>query len=306
MKQETRSDFQEMETVSHSQPLSQQETQMETNRVSEICDDKRIYIDESISRELNEIIISFASLVLEIRRVLQKKSVSIDEIQVVLQEVYELKPLSTEVATLERVFARMRQHYCFLNYRILAYLIDKFLGNEKPLVQLLENYTKKLETFKTSVKIKHLMKLIKEARDVCGNHKIVELKTRDFWGNVTLKKFDRLAKLIFENQYDCAAQIRIKDGCICVSWVIPDIDSSVLVTVSPDFLKVVGVISVKIDGKVLYEGPNEGCHVLESAFLQAVELGNVRAVGFLLVVSTYQNDLANMTRHNGQTTSYDR
>ena len=143
MKQETRSDFQEMETVSHSQPLSQQETQMETNRVSEICDDKRIYIDESISRELNEIIISFASLVLEIRRVLQKKSVSIDEIQVVLQEVYELEPLSTEVATLERVFARMHQHYCFLNYRILASLVDKFLRNEKPLVQLLENYTEK-------------------------------------------------------------------------------------------------------------------------------------------------------------------
>ena len=70
---------------------------------------------------------------------LQKKSVSIDEIQVVLQEVYELEPLSTEVATLERVFARMRQHYCFLNYRILAYLVDKFLSNEKPLVQLLKN-----------------------------------------------------------------------------------------------------------------------------------------------------------------------
>ena len=70
---------------------------------------------------------------------------------------------------------------------------------------------------------------------------------------------------------------------------------------SPDFLNVVGGISLKTDDKVLYEGPNEGCHVLESAFLQAVELGNVRAVGFLLVVSTYQNDLANMTRHNGQT-----
>ena len=301
-KQETRSDSQEMEIVSHSKPLPQHETdETETNRVSEIYDDKRIYIDESISREFNEIITSFASLVLEIRRVLQKKSVSINEIQVVLQEVYELEPLSTEVATLERVFGRMRQHYCFLNYRILAYLVDKFLSNEKPLVQLLKNYTKKLETFKTSVKIKHLMKLIKEERDVCGNHKIVELKTRDFWGNVTLKKFDRLAKLIFENQYDCAAQIRIKDGCICVSWVIPDIDTSVLVTVTPDFLKVVGVISVKIDDKVLYEGPNEGCHVLESAFLQAVELGNVRAVGFLLVVSTYQKEVANMARHNGQT-----
>ena len=298
VKQETGSDTQVMEIVSHTQPLPPRETEMETNRVSEIYDHKRIYIDKSIIKEFNEIITSFASLVLEIRRVVQKKSVSMHELQVVLQEIYELEPFSTEEATLERVFAKLRQHYCFLNYHILAYLVDKFLSNEKPLQQLLENYTNKLEKFKKSTKIKHLMKLIKETRDLCGNHKIVELKTRDFWGNVTLKKFDRLANLIFENLYDCAAHIRIKDGCICISWVIPDIDTSVLVTVSPDVLKVVGVISLKIDDKVLYEGPNEGCHMLESAFLQAVELGNVRAVELLLAVGcdtnihTYTGELA--------------
>ena len=257
---------------------------MESGRVSETYDHKRIYIDNSITREFNEIITSFASLVLEIRRVLLKKSVSIHDIQVVLQEVYELEPLSTEVATLEKVFTRMRQHYCFLNYHILKCLVDKFLSNEKPLQQLLKSYTDKLANFKESAKIKHLMKLIKEERDLRGNHRIIELKTTDFWGNVTVKKFERLARLIFENLYACAAQIRIEDGCICVSWVIPDIDTSVLDTVSPDLLKVVGVISLKIDDKVLYEGPNEGCHILESAFLQAVELGNVIAVELLLAV----------------------
>ena len=262
---------------------------METSIVSELHDNEYLYIDKNISNEFNKIITSFASLVLEIRRVLQKKSVSIHEIQVVLQESYEIDPLSTEVATLERVFGRMRQHYCFLNYRILAYLVDKFLSNEKPLVQLLKNYTKKLETFKKSAKIKHLMKLIKEKRDLCGNHKIVELKTRDFWGNVSLKKFERLANLIFQNLYDCTAQIRIEDGCICVSWVIPDIDTSILVTVSPDLLKAVGVISLKIGDKVLYKGPNEGCHILESTFIQAVELGNVRAVELLLAVGCDSN-----------------
>ena len=303
-KQKTGSHSQEIEIVSHSQPLRQRETEMESSRVSEIYNDKRIYIDKSINREFTEIITSFASLVLEIRRVLLKKSVSIHEIQVVLQEVYELEPLSTEVVTLERVFTRMRQHYCFLNYYILAYLVDKFLSNEKPLVQLLESYTNKLEKFKISVKIKHLMNLIKETRDLCGNHKVIELKTRDFWGDVTLKKFDRLAMLIFQNIYDCAAQIRIKDGCICVSWVIPDIDTSVLVTVSPDLLKVVGVVSLKIDDKVLYEGSNEGCHILESAFLQAVELGNVRAVELLLAVSTHAGEVAiipNLAIYNGRT-----
>ena len=250
----------------HYEQIGSASAAMETSRV-----DVDLYIDNRISREFREIITTFAALVLDIRRVLQKQSVSIQDIQVFVQECCGQLPLSTEEATLERVFTRMRQHYCFLNYHILADLVDKFLSNEKCLVQLLVNYTNKLEKFKESVKVKDLMMLIKEKRDLCGNHKIIQLKTRNFWGKFTLHKFEKLAKLIFQNLYDCAAQIRIEDGCICVSWVIPDIDTSVLVTVSPDLLKVVGVISLKIEDKVLYEGPNEESHILESAFVQAVE-----------------------------------
>ena len=208
---------------------------METSRVSEIDANQRIYINKSISREFNEISTSFTSLVLKVKQALQRKSVSLDDLQVVLQDQCKLEPLSGEVASLDRVFARICQHYCFLNYRILAYLADMFLKNQKHLQQLFADYANKLEKFKESVVVKDLMKLIKEKRDLYGNHKIIELKTRDFWGKVPLNKFERLAKLIFENLYDCAAQIRIEDGCMHVSWVIPDIDTSVLVTVSPDF-----------------------------------------------------------------------
>ena len=73
-----------------------------------------------------------------------------------------------------------------------------FLSNEMPLQQLLVDYTIKLEKFKESVIVKDLMKLIKEKRDLCGNHKIIQLKTRDFWGKVPLSKFERLAKLILK------------------------------------------------------------------------------------------------------------
>ena len=258
---------------------------MEIGRVSEIHDDKYIYIDKTISSEFNKISKEFTKLVVIIKQALQKKSASIiDQLQEVLYDQCKLEPLSKEESNFDKVFPRVRQHYCFLNYHIFECLVDMFLSDEKPLQRLLVDYTNKLDKFKQSVMMKDLMKHIKEERDLCGNHKIVQLKTRDFWGAVALNKFERLAKLIFQNLYDCAAQIRIEDGCICVSWVIPDIDTSVLVTVSPDLLKVVGVISLKIDDKVLYEGPNEGCHILESAFLQAVELGNVRAVELLLAV----------------------
>ena len=292
------------ETTPHSEELEDEKSGsdsqvMETGRVSELHDNKHIYIDKSISNQFYKISTSFTSLVLKVKQALQRKSVSVDDLQDVLQDQCKLEPLSTEVATFQKVFARVRQHYCFLNYHILAYLVDMFLSDEKPLQQLLENYTNKLEKFKESMMMKDLMKLIKQKRDLCGNHKIIELKTRDFWGSVVLNKFEKLAMLVFQNIYDCAAQIRIEDGCICVSWVIPDIDTSVLDTVSPDLLKVVGVISLKIDDKVLYEGANEGCHIMESAFLQAVELGNVIAVELLLAVSTCE--VANLALYNGVT-----
>ena len=143
---------------------------MDTGSVSEVHDNK-LYIDKKISKEFDEVITAFAKLVLEIKRALQSKTFSIPEIQVFLQEVYEIEPLSTEEATLDKVFARMRQHYCFLNYRVLAHLVDMFLSYEKPLQQLLVNYTNKLEKFKESVIVKDLMKLIKEKRDLCGNQK---------------------------------------------------------------------------------------------------------------------------------------
>ena len=293
------------ETTPRSEKLDNEKTgsdsqMMETDRVSEIHDNEYIYIDKTISSEFNKISKEFTKLVVIIKEALKKKSASIiDQLQEVLYDQCKLEPLSTEESSFDKVFGRVRQHYCFLNYHIFECLVDMFLSDEKLLQQLLVDYTNKLEKFKESIMMKDLMKLMKEKRDLCGNHKIIELKTRDFWGSVVLNKFVRLAKLIFQNLYDCAAQIRIEDGCICVSWVIPDIDTSVLVTVSPDLLTVVGVISLKIDDKVLYEGPNEGCHILESAFLQAVVLGNVRAFELLLAVSTCE--VVNLALYNGIT-----
>ena len=265
---------------------------METGSVSEAY----------INNLYNIIKETFAKLVLEIKRALQRKTISTSEIQCVLRVVYDTESLSKEEATLDKVFTRMHQHFCFLNYCILADLINMFLSNEKPLQQHLVDYTNKLEKFKKSVTVKDLMNLIKEKRNLCGNYKTVQLKTRDFWGEVPLSKFERLAELIFENLYECAAQIRVEDGgCICVSWVIPDIDTGVLDMVSPDLLKVLGVISLKIDDRVIYERPNEGCRILESAFLQAVEVGNIRAVELLLTISTHPSEIANMAIHNGWT-----
>ena len=87
-------------SVSESNPnVKDSGTVSETNDI--------LYIDPRIANNFNKITTSFASLVLDIRNTLQRKSISIDEIQFFLQDLCNLEPLSSEVATLKRVYSRL-------------------------------------------------------------------------------------------------------------------------------------------------------------------------------------------------------
>ena len=129
--------------------------------VSETNDDI-VFIDPRIANNFNKITTNFASLVLDIRNTLQRRSISIDEIQFFLQDLRNLEPLSSEVATLERIFSRLRQYYCFLNYHVLISIVDRFLSNDRQLKRVFKDYTTQLQKFKKLAKMKDLMRLIKK------------------------------------------------------------------------------------------------------------------------------------------------
>ena len=98
---------------------------METCRVSETYRNKCIYVDKSISREFGEIVTSFPKLIVEFKRALRRKNqIPLDDLQQVILDILNLVPLSKEEATLDAVLIRLRQHYCFLNYHILACLVE--------------------------------------------------------------------------------------------------------------------------------------------------------------------------------------
>ena len=85
-------------SVSESNPnVKDSGTVSETNDI--------LYIDPRIA---NKITTRFASLVLDIRNTLQRKSIPIiDEIQFFLQDIHNLEPLLSKVATLERNFLKI-------------------------------------------------------------------------------------------------------------------------------------------------------------------------------------------------------
>lgn len=168
-----------------------------------------IYVDKSISRDFYDVIATFTRLVLQMKRALkdalERGDVSIDDIQVVIQDVYELEPLSAEV-TLEKVLSRMRNQYDFLNFDIIFNcFIKTILSTESNLQKLTTDYTKELEKLKNSEKMKDLMEQIKDK-----NQKTVVLKTCDSGHKTTLKKFEKLANSTYENLYHCDGHIRVQ------------------------------------------------------------------------------------------------
>ena len=127
--------------------------------------------------------------------------------------------------------------------------------------------------------------MLTENQNATEESLIVKLKVREFWGSVTLKKFEKFASDILETLYKCVSQIRVEKGCICISWVIPKGKAfKPIMPQSLEFIRVIGVVSLHIGENVIYNMPSEGCEVMEAAMLQAVELKNTRAVELLLAI----------------------
>ena len=292
--------------------VSESNTQMrDTGDVNETKDES-IYVDDKIIKAFNNLITSFASLVLHIKNSLQRRSVSIHDLQVFLQALCNLEPISPDVVTMEKIFSRLHRYYCFLNYHVLISIVDTFLCNDKPLKQLIKGYASKLRTFKKSAKMKDLVGVIKEKRALYDSHNVVEIKLHSFWDRINIHRFERMAMVVFQESYNLHVHIKVTDGCICVSWIIPNIYPYRLIPDSHGFMRRLGIISIKIGDNIIYECLDESCSVLESTFLQAFELEDIGAMELLLAVGcdtntqTYTGEVVitsamNMKDHKGFT-----
>ena len=248
-------------------------------------EDASIVVSKEVTKAFDEISDKFTTLVLQLRQALHTEEVTIDEIQAVILEYFDLKPLEGSDATFEKVFSRLHDYYCVLHYSILKYLARAFLRNDHKLHQTITEYDADVEKFKESTTLKALMCTITENQKATEESLIVKLKVREFWKDATLKKFQKFASDILETLYECVSQIRVGKGCICISWVIPKGKASEpIMPQSLEFIRVIGVVSLQVGETVIYDMPSEGCEVMEAAMLQAVELKNTRAVELLLAV----------------------
>ena len=120
----------------------------------------------------------------------------------------------------------------------------------------------------------------------------VGVKLKEIWRKVTIQKFERLANQIFIELYSEASNIQVTEGCIYVSWFINKKHTDRLTAIiqsSEKVLEQVGVKSIDIGETLIYSNPIEGCAIMESALIQAVQQNNSEAVEILLTADADVN-----------------
>ena len=266
-------------------PLSESEDSVQ-NRA------KQVEVPTEVVQGFNNLSLHFSKLKQNVRQSIRQSNINVYDLQAVIKDECSFEPLSSKKATVDNFLNRLSQYYSLLDVRVLEFLFKTFFDKDHPVQRQLAEYIELLDKFKSSAEMKHLVHLLKQQQTVNSGDKLVELKVREIWSGFTVKKFENVLRAILKTKYSYTSQLTVEEGCICIRWVIPDIDTSKLIQPQPlEFLKIIGVVYLHIGDEVVYSLPEDGCDTLEAAILQAAELKNTQAIQLLQAVGSDNNDI---------------
>ena len=233
---------------------------------------------------------SYAQLASSIKTTLDEKQVSLLKIRYFLEELLELDEGElSQARTVGELFQLIKPHYCFLNTTILGDIIDRFIG--EPLKHQLEEYEHQLEEFKESTSMALLQEIGPQCSPSVGAPQVTIKLTR-CWQPVTIKRFQRLVEQIFDENSTSLANINVKKGCICVTWLARKSAIPSLITQAQErteFMRLVGVLRVSVAGIDILEQEEEEDTFLSSALVRATRADCVDAVDMLLYLGADPN-----------------
>ena len=224
------------------------------------------------------------------KKALKKSKVRMEDVQDLAcnPHLYGIPRLPQDQATLDAVFNQIMEKCSILNFKMLKLIVKNFLKTNKNLQKEITSLDLAAEQFKTSVEMSDLAGRIKATQTTAHTGCIpVKLKVQAFWEQFTFNQFETVMNDIFKTLYEILSHITVDKGCICVNWIIPPGVNyrKLLPKLSPELLRIIGVIYLHIGDDVIYNNQQKGCDTLEAARQQAVELKNTRAIKLLQAVS---------------------
>ena len=286
--------------------LSQDEREEEPNpttttrRNEEQASSISVAIPKLDMKRFSQLESKFAKLISSTLQELKSRSVSIDELHSYVKIRLELRHCSSSPPPQsldELVLDRLKPYYCLTNLSLIDNIIGEFLEGSK-VQEILDEYEKQLESFKTSTKMEELVNRMTEGGAGGGEEGVVSvvLKLEGSWLGVTLKHFQQLIEEIFLERSCCFNHIQVKRGCLCVSMIVPQDITSSLVSLAKqriEFINSIGIIRLLIGGnEIVYKEEEEDQNSFSRYLIRGVIDEKVDVVKFILSLDTVLVDIS--------------
>ena len=226
----------------------------------------------------------YAQLTFDLKTSLDEKQVQPMKLGRYLIDLLEEDNKLLQATTIDELFQLIKPYYCFLNTAVLKAIVLTFIG--EPLKHQLEEYERQLEQFKESTSMSLLQEIGPQCSPSVGAPQVTIKLTR-CWQPVTIKRFQRLVEQIFEENFTSLANITVRTGCICVTWLARKSAIPSLITQAEEkteFMQLVGVLRVSVAGIDILEQEEEEDTFLSSALVSASSADCVDAVDMLLSI----------------------
>ena len=228
--------------------------------------DRNIFVEirspilDKIAEDFEYLSDKLITLLLKTKLAFKKSDVNIADLQDLVEDkcgrsVVPPLPIVSHSPTkqFDVIFDGLKKNCSILNFRALIFIVKNLLKDDRALRRQLANFEKKVDKdFKSSVRMREFVGLIKEKKIISNDDQIMKLKVKTFWNEFTIEQFETVAGEVLHTLYDVTSQIRVNKGCICISGVIPEhIDVTKLVSASSpeesEFAKDIGVSLLHID-----------------------------------------------------------
>ena len=250
----------------------------------------RVVLDKNLVVRLSTLEREYASLVTNLKMCLEKTKVTLKKLTRFLDIRLDLDGELSKVSSIDDLLQQIRPHFCLFNTVVLKDIIEKFIS--KPLKQQLEEYESMLKEFTESAEISLLKEVEFLNLSSSPDMPQVIFKLTGFWPSVTIKRFQRFVDHIFEANSSALTNIRVKQGCICVTWYTRKSMIASLTAQAQEkvlFMQHVGVMSLSIGDTVILERQEETETDLNTALIQAITADCTEAVEILLFLCSDPN-----------------
>ena len=238
---------------------------------------------KSLHKEYTDLVKNIKSA---LRKLIDNGTLELIDISDYLGEYFRIEGL-TDATDIPKLFQRLWPYYSYIDVEVLEVIVDNddFLIHDK-IQKDMCTYKQHLEEFKQSTTLDKFKNAIKEALipnpEVTSITCEVVIKVNREWGKKTLENFKTLVNYMFHQRL---THIRVEEGSICVTLLIPQsrLDYILeIVTLKKDFVSLIGIFELIIDGEPILEEKEEKQFSFNQALQEASSLGNEEAVHFLL------------------------